>query len=173
MVVDRALAGGRVAVYRHPLIVRVTHWINALCLLLLLMSGLQILNTHPALYWGETSRFSRPLFAFGSGDALAFPTWITLAGWQDLASGRRWHFFFAWLFVVNGFTYAVYALTSGRIRWILLPHGAPLRLWLERQPGYKMAKYIMRIDAIDSFSGLGRGKGGYWEDRGYQWYAGI
>jgi DMSO/TMAO reductase YedYZ molybdopterin-dependent catalytic subunit len=52
-------------------------------------------------------------------------------------------------------------------------HGAPLRLRLERQLGYKMAKYIMRIDAIESFSGLGRGKGGYWEDRGYQWYAGI
>jgi DMSO/TMAO reductase YedYZ molybdopterin-dependent catalytic subunit len=54
-----------------------------------------------------------------------------------------------------------------------VPHGAPLRLRVERQLGYKMAKYIMRIDAIDSFSGLGRGKGGYWEDRGYQWYAGI
>lgn len=54
-----------------------------------------------------------------------------------------------------------------------VPHGAPLRLRLERQLGYKMAKYIMRIDAIDSFRGLGRGKGGYWEDRGYQWYAGI
>jgi DMSO/TMAO reductase YedYZ molybdopterin-dependent catalytic subunit len=54
-----------------------------------------------------------------------------------------------------------------------VPHGAPLRLRLERQLGYKMAKYIMRIDAIDSFRSLGRGKGGYWEDRGYQWYAGI
>ncbi len=52
-------------------------------------------------------------------------------------------------------------------------HGAPLRLRLERQLGYKMAKYVMRIEAIDNFSGLGRGKGGYWEDRGYQWYAGI
>jgi DMSO/TMAO reductase YedYZ molybdopterin-dependent catalytic subunit len=54
-----------------------------------------------------------------------------------------------------------------------VPHGAPLRLRVERQLGYKMAKYIMRIEAIESFSGLGRGKGGYWEDRGYQWYAGI
>jgi DMSO/TMAO reductase YedYZ molybdopterin-dependent catalytic subunit len=54
-----------------------------------------------------------------------------------------------------------------------VPHGAPLRLRVERQLGYKMAKYIMRIDAIDSFSSIGRGKGGYWEDRGYQWYAGI
>ena len=52
-------------------------------------------------------------------------------------------------------------------------HGAPVRLRLERQLGYKMAKYVMRIEAIDSFANLGRGKGGYWEDRGYQWYAGI
>jgi DMSO/TMAO reductase YedYZ molybdopterin-dependent catalytic subunit len=52
-------------------------------------------------------------------------------------------------------------------------HGAPLRLRLERQLGYKMAKYVMRIEAITDFAKLGRGKGGYWEDRGYQWYAGI
>ena len=54
-----------------------------------------------------------------------------------------------------------------------IAHGAPLRLRLERQLGYKMAKYIMRIDAIENFSRLGRGQGGYWEDRGYEWYAGI
>jgi DMSO/TMAO reductase YedYZ molybdopterin-dependent catalytic subunit len=54
-----------------------------------------------------------------------------------------------------------------------IAHGAPIRLRLERQLGYKMAKYVMRIEAIDSFEKLGRGKGGYWEDRGYQWYAGI
>jgi len=54
-----------------------------------------------------------------------------------------------------------------------VPHGAPLRLRLERQLGYKMAKYVMRIEALESFEKLGRGKGGYWEDRGYQWYAGI
>lgn len=52
-------------------------------------------------------------------------------------------------------------------------HGAPVRLRLERQLGYKMAKYVMRIEAIESFAHLGRGRGGYWEDRGYQWYAGI
>jgi DMSO/TMAO reductase YedYZ molybdopterin-dependent catalytic subunit len=54
-----------------------------------------------------------------------------------------------------------------------IPYGAPLRLRTERTLGYKMAKYIMRIDAIDSFESLGRGNGGFWEDRGYEWYAGI
>jgi len=52
-------------------------------------------------------------------------------------------------------------------------HGAPLRLRLERQLGYKMAKYVMRIEAIDGFRALGLGRGGFWEDRGYEWYAGI
>jgi DMSO/TMAO reductase YedYZ molybdopterin-dependent catalytic subunit len=52
-------------------------------------------------------------------------------------------------------------------------HGAPLRLRVERQLGYKMAKYVMRIEAIESFDKLGRGRGGFWEDRGYEWYAGI
>jgi DMSO/TMAO reductase YedYZ molybdopterin-dependent catalytic subunit len=52
-------------------------------------------------------------------------------------------------------------------------HGAPLRLRVERQLGYKMAKYVMRVEAVEAFSSLGRGRGGYWEDRGYEWYAGI
>lgn len=52
-------------------------------------------------------------------------------------------------------------------------HGAPLRLRVERQLGYKHAKYVMRIEAVESFAHLGRGKGGFWEDRGYEWYAGI
>ena len=54
-----------------------------------------------------------------------------------------------------------------------VPHGAPLRLRVERQLGYKMAKYVMRIEAVEDFAKIGFGKGGYWEDRGYEWYAGI
>lgn len=52
-------------------------------------------------------------------------------------------------------------------------HGAPLRLRVERQLGYKMAKYIMRIEAVASLTGIGGGRGGFWEDNGYEWYAGI
>lgn len=57
----------------------------------------------------------------------------------------------------------------------LLPmaNGAPLRLRVERQLGYKMAKYVHTIELVDSFAGLGGGRGGYWPDRGYEWYAGI
>ena len=54
-----------------------------------------------------------------------------------------------------------------------IPNGAPVRLRVERQLGYKMAKYVMRIELVESFAQLGRGKGGYWPDRGYEWFAGI
>jgi DMSO/TMAO reductase YedYZ molybdopterin-dependent catalytic subunit len=54
-----------------------------------------------------------------------------------------------------------------------IPHGAPLRLRVERQLGYKMAKYVMRIEAVDEIAGIRGGRGGFWEDRGYEWYAGI
>lgn len=53
-------------------------------------------------------------------------------------------------------------------------HGAPIRLRVERQLGYKHAKFIMRIEAVESFAHIGGGGGGYWEDRaGYEWYGGI
>jgi DMSO/TMAO reductase YedYZ molybdopterin-dependent catalytic subunit len=52
-------------------------------------------------------------------------------------------------------------------------NGAPLRLRVERQLGYKMAKYVMRIEIVDDLSRMAGGKGGYWEDQGYEWYAGI
>jgi DMSO/TMAO reductase YedYZ molybdopterin-dependent catalytic subunit len=51
-------------------------------------------------------------------------------------------------------------------------HGAPLRLRVERQVGYKHAKFVNRIEAVDRLNHIARGKGGFWEDRGYQWYAG-
>jgi DMSO/TMAO reductase YedYZ molybdopterin-dependent catalytic subunit len=52
-------------------------------------------------------------------------------------------------------------------------HGAPLRLRVERQLGYKQAKYVMRIQVVERLDNIAGGKGGYWEDRGYEWYAGI
>lgn len=52
-------------------------------------------------------------------------------------------------------------------------HGAPVRLRVERQLGYKNTKYIKSIELVSSFDDIGDGKGGYWEDQGYQWYGGI
>ncbi|HET6433664.1 molybdopterin-binding protein [Dyella sp.] len=54
-----------------------------------------------------------------------------------------------------------------------IKNGAPLRLRVSRQLGYKQAKYIARIELVDSFAHIAGGKGGYWEDYGYEWYAGI
>jgi len=143
---------------RHAGWVRVTHWINALCFVLLLMSGLQIFNAHPALYIGERSDFAHPAIAIearraGQGIAgqtlifghafdttgllgasrqggeltpRAFPSWATIPSDQDLATGRRWHFFFAWLLVINGLAYLVLGLASRHLGRALLPSGGAL-----------------------------------------------
>jgi thiosulfate reductase cytochrome b subunit len=140
---------------RHSASIRVTHWINAICLLVLLLSGLQIFNAHPALYWGQASTFDHPVLALtaaedgtrgivgitiifdhafdttgvlgaskgydGTIHARGFPSWLTLPSYQDLATGRRWHFFFAWLLVANGVVYLCYSILSGHLRRDLLP----------------------------------------------------
>ncbi|HEY4044323.1 MAG TPA: hypothetical protein VGM32_21095, partial [Rhodopila sp.] len=56
----------RQLIYRHSVVVRITHWINLMCLTVLLMSGLQIFNAHPALYWGNLSDFPHPLLAMSA-----------------------------------------------------------------------------------------------------------
>jgi Ni/Fe-hydrogenase b-type cytochrome subunit len=135
-------------VYRHNRITRLTHWIDAVALMILFMSGLMIFNAHPHLYWGSTSESEKAFFSIGAinddGDlrgyirlygqqldtarylgvqqgALgptprAFPSWLTVPGYYSLASGRRWHFFFGWLFALNGLLYVVYNLVIGHMR---------------------------------------------------------
>jgi thiosulfate reductase cytochrome b subunit len=145
-------------VYRHPLPIRIAHWLNALALAILLMSGLQIFNAHPALYFGQASDFAHPVFDIGADGGTpdrgyvqafgrrldttgvlgvskvegepterGFPAWITLPADQDLATGRRWHFLFAWIFLANGLIYLGYGLASGQMRRRLIPAGAELR----------------------------------------------
>jgi len=67
-------------------------------------------------------------------------------------------------------TILAYALNDAALP---IPNGAPLRLRVERQLGYKMAKYLTHIELVDNFARINGGKGGYWEDEGYEWYAGI
>src|SRR5690348_11862489 len=67
-------------------------------------------------------------------------------------------------------TLLAYALNDAPLP---VKNGAPIRLRVERQLGYKHAKYVMRLELVESFATIGEGKGGYWEDQGYQWYAGI
>jgi thiosulfate reductase cytochrome b subunit len=147
-------------IYRHSGAVRVTHWVNVIALLVLLMSGLQIFNAHPALYLGAKSNFDDPVMAMrpmkhgeeivgvttiagwnidttnlfglaympdGDYEVRGFPWSVTLPGHRDLATGRRWHFFFAWLFVINGLIYLIYSLVSGHLRKDLAPSGGELK----------------------------------------------
>jgi len=147
--------------YRHRLPVRLMHWTNVACLVALFMSGLQIFNAHPALYWGQDSRFDRPALALaavatpagalrgetrigthridttgvlgvsankaGVPTRRGFPTWATMPGPRNLAEGRRWHFFFAWLFVLNGIAYWLWSWRSRHLRRDLAPTGSELR----------------------------------------------
>jgi thiosulfate reductase cytochrome b subunit len=147
--------------YRHRLPVRISHWINVVCLFVLLGSGLQIFNAHPALYWGPVSDFPHPVLAltgapdahgkphgqvhlgkatfdtdgflgasdnlFGAHVPRGFPTWATIPGAKSLADGRRWHFFFAWFFVLNGLAYLLWSLLSRHLRGDLWPTGADWR----------------------------------------------
>ena len=89
---------GSSLVRRHSLLVRVTHWINVVCIVFLLMSGMGIFNAHPALYVGQRSEFSDPALNLGVTypDARVvgrpFPEWITGPA-RDLPSARRIHFF--------------------------------------------------------------------------------
>ena len=105
---------------RHRLPIRITHWVNVLVLTLVLMSGLQIFNAHPSLYWGKSSYT-------GAGPILdlhasgGFPGWATIPGHRWLAMGRRWHFFFAWLFVINGVLYLAYSFLSRHVSRDLVP----------------------------------------------------
>ena len=110
-----------IPIHRHSAVVRVTHWINVVCLALLLMSGLQIFNAHPALYWGEISHFESP-FTVGE-----FPGWLTVPSYQSLATGRHWHFLFAWIFVINGAVYLAASLLGGHLWRDLFPTREQLR----------------------------------------------
>ncbi|EJC83369.1 thiosulfate reductase cytochrome B subunit (membrane anchoring protein) [Rhizobium leguminosarum bv. trifolii WSM2297] len=159
--IDAGTKTGRTLIYRHSLAVRLSHWVNVLCLTVLLMSGLQIFNAHPALYWGQYGADNDPSFISmdaiddgnqakgvthvgslslnttgvlglsnvdGEATARGFPSWLTIPSYQDLSAGRRWHFFFAWLFILNGLVYLVYGLISRHFRRDLAPAGKELTL---------------------------------------------
>lgn len=119
---DRPLDHGRVLTWRHPALVRLTHWINVAAVVVLLMSGANILMAHPALYWGVRSTFADPWLSIPR-----LADWLLLPQGRDLAGARRYHFFFAWVFVINGLVYLAYGFLSGRFGRRLWPTGADLR----------------------------------------------
>src|SRR4051794_13754688 len=93
--------------YRHRLPTRIWHWVNAITVIVMLMSGLMILNAHPRLYWGwYGANFDHAWINFG---ARPFPGWATIPSTYNLAAGRVWHLAFAWVLVIG---LAVFLLTS-------------------------------------------------------------
>ncbi|MBJ7485858.1 cytochrome b/b6 domain-containing protein [Brevundimonas sp.] len=119
---DRPLPGGRVDTWRHPVLVRITHWLNVVAVVVLIMSGLNILMAHPALYWGLRSTFEDPWVRIAT-----IPDWLMIPQGRNLAEARTWHFAFAWVFVLNGLIYLAYGFISGRFGRRLWPTVADLK----------------------------------------------
>jgi thiosulfate reductase cytochrome b subunit len=143
-------------VTRHRLSTRLWHWLNALTVFVLLMSGLMIFNAHPRLYWGEyganadyawleigstadsgyfrvgsmtlptTGVLGHRTDAAGRVDRRAFPGWATIPSTYSLAAGRRWHLAFAWVLATGLIFYWINILISRHWRG-LLPHRAELK----------------------------------------------
>jgi len=149
-------AGGDL-VYRHRWPTRVWHWLNALTVFVLLMSGFMIFNAHPRLYWGEYgANADTPWLQIG-GDRerghvvigpldipttgvlghwydsngnlqnRAFPNWATIPGHYDLAGARSWHFLFAWLLFIPGLLFWMVSFVNRHIQRDLAPKKDELR----------------------------------------------
>jgi len=140
----------RERIYRHALPTRITHWVNVLCIFVLLLSGLQIFNAHPRLYWGQYGANADPAIIAietrlgadgrpvgithigglalnttgflgasdidGRREGRGFPAWLTLPSIRDLATGRNYHFFFAWLLAFNGIAYLLLSFAHRHIQ---------------------------------------------------------
>ena len=144
-------AGDGNVVYRHKVATRIWHWLNALTIFVMLMSGLMIFNAHPRLYWGKYgANPDTPWLEIGSvqdrgfisvgghklpttgvlgvwtdGDGNvqhnAFPGWATIPSGYDLAGARLWHLAFAWLLVVPGLLFWAWAFARRHVQRDLAP----------------------------------------------------
>lgn len=119
---DRPLSGGRTDTWRHPLWVRLAHWLNVVAVVVLIMSGLNILMAHPHLYWGIRSTFADPWISLPQ-----LPAWMLIPQGRNLAEARNYHFLFAWIFVVNGLLYLLVGLITRRFGRRLWPSRADLK----------------------------------------------
>jgi thiosulfate reductase cytochrome b subunit len=143
-------------IYRQRIWTRITHWIWAVCLFFLLLTGLQIFNAFPSLHIGMESGIdydnavvsiravqdgeairgvtriggwafdTTGILGVSRGEARAFPAWATIPSGQSLALGRVIHFFFAWVLVITLVVWAVASIANGHLRE-LVPTGRDLR----------------------------------------------
>jgi Ni/Fe-hydrogenase b-type cytochrome subunit len=117
-------------VYRHRLPTRIWHWVNALTVFVMLMSGLMILNAHPRLYWGQYgANFDHAWLELGSRP---FPGWATIPSTYNLAAARRWHLAFAWVLVAGLVLFLLVSLWNRHVQRDLTPTGEevkPKHIW--------------------------------------------
>jgi thiosulfate reductase cytochrome b subunit len=112
-------------VYRHRLPTRLWHWLNALTVFVMLMSGMMIFNAHPHLYWGQYgANFDHPWLTFHTRP---FPGWATIPSTYNLAAARRWHLAFAWLLVIGLVLFLVISLINGHAQRDLAPTAREVR----------------------------------------------
>ena len=116
------------AASRHPIVVRVTHWITTVCFLALLVSGVEILISHPRFYWGESgSVLTPPLFELPiPASRSSVPTNYRYVLPDQNGWSRYLHFQAAWLVVITGFCYLIFGWLRGHFRQNLLPARAEL-----------------------------------------------
>lgn len=150
----------REVIYRHTVLVRLTHWVNALAIFLLIGTGLNIFNAHPHLYWGQRgANADTPVLSIHSetvngaargitqigalkidttgvlglstshGQMMgrAWPAWITVPSFTDLADARHWHFLLAWVLSINALVYILWSLSIRHVQRDLWPTLADLR----------------------------------------------
>lgn len=151
-------------VYRASLVTRVTHWIFFIAFMALISSGLQVFNAAPFLDASDKSNPSKRVLSFnspqdgvgtttlfgrsftttglfgwtddgmGGAGPRAFPGWLTIPAYQDLADGRRWHFFFAWIMVFCGVSYIAAGIVKRNLAELILrprdiPKLLPMQLY--------------------------------------------
>jgi thiosulfate reductase cytochrome b subunit len=109
---------------RHSALVRVTHWITTLCFIALLVSGVEVVISHPRFYWGETgSDLTTPLFQLPIPSSRALvPTGYGYVLPDQNGWSRALHFQAAWVLVLTGLLYTISILVTGHLRKDLLPH---------------------------------------------------
>lgn len=116
--------------YRHRLPTRIWHWVNAVTVFVMIMSGLMILNAHPRLYWGQ---FGANLdHAWLDLGPRPFPGWATIPSGYNLAAARIWHLAFAWVLVIGLFAFLLTSLWNRHLQRDLTPRGselAPGHVW--------------------------------------------
>ena len=192
-VVKKGRRSRREVIYRHTFFVRLTHWINALAIFLIICTGLNIFNAHSMLYWGQKGDNYDPSvmsikpavihgavrgitqvgpFRFDTTGVLgwsqshgrwmgrAWPSWITVPSFQDLADARHWHFFFAWVLILNGVAYLAWSLLVRHLQRDLWPTWSDLKtiprsVWEHVRNKHPTGEEAKRYNVLQKLAYLG------------------